>query len=158
MSAFRKALLPTIIARVILYSFAILFGVFLTYVFIILLPVLVFMAFFYLIISWVALKDRIRLLFVLIKVYYYEKRDKVEALRLLNSEIYDNKELLKAEKSEMDTHRLNTRNEADSMRYAKRGENEIRANLGFLTHLHKLLISSMKKEPSSAYEIDLDRY
>lgn len=162
MSNFRKELFPMLIWRTILYLLLAIFligsAIFISIVVIAITPVLIIIAFFYLYLVYLGVYSKYRLLFILYKVYLLEKTDKERALQILDSEIYDCKELLNVEKSEMDTHRLNTRDEADAMRYSKRGEREVRSILGVLERLQRILVASMKKEPSSQYDIDLDKY
>jgi len=162
MSDFRKALLPTIFIRTILYivvtAFVCMTAIILSVFFLQISFVLLILVGFYLFLVYTGLHSKYRLLFILIKLYILERNNKKAALSLLTSEIYDHKELINVEKSEMDVHRLNTRDEADSMRYSKRGERDIRASLGLLLRLQSLLVQQMKKEPTSIYDIDLDKY
>lgn len=162
MSEFRKALLPTLVMRTLLYIIVAILvllaaGV-MTIFFLQITFVLLILVAFYLFLVYTGLASKYRMLYILMKVYIIEKSNKKAALALLDSEIYDHKELLNVEKSEMDVHRLNTRDEADSMRYSKRGERDVRASLGLLTHLQGILVQSMKEDPTSNYDIDLDRY
>ena len=162
MSIFRKTLFPTLIIRLLLYGFMLLFTVFIagvmSYFFLQLSPLLLVLVVFYFYIIWAILADAVKLTFFLLKIFVAEKKQKERVLKLLESEIYDYKELLKTEKSEMDTHRLDTRNEPFAINYSKRGEKEIKIRLKLLTKLHGLLIDAMTKEPSSIYDIDLDSY
>lgn len=162
MSDFRKALLPHLTSRFILYFFILLFVVgstgYIGYIFMQISFVTIFLVVIYPFIMYIALKDKVRFTYFLYRSYRLEKYQKEKALAVIDSEIYDCKSLLNAEKSEMDVHRYNARDEADSMRHSKRGEREIRSNLGFLTRLQKLLVESMKKDPVNIYDIDLDQY
>jgi len=162
MSTFRKTLWPILVSRTLLYAlltmFIVLTTVLMVSVFIRISAILLVLVAFYLYLVYTGLSSKFRLLFLLFRLYLSEKRDKQAALELLDSEIFDLNELLHAEKSEMDVHRLNTRDEADAMRYSKRGERDIRANLGLLKRLQEILVTSMRKEPGSIYDVDLDRY
>ena len=162
MSNFRKTLWPILVSRTLLYAlltlFIVLTTVLMVSVFIRISAILLVLVAFYLYLVYTGLSSKYRLLFLLFQLYLFEKRDKQAALDLLDSEIFDLNELLHAEKSEMDVHRLNARDEADAMRYSKRGERDIRANLGLLKRLQEILVTSMRKEPGSIYDIDLDRY
>ena len=162
MSSFRKELFPVLVWRTMLYLLLSIFligsTIFFSVFLFLITPFLLVLSLFYIYLLYLALYSKYRLLFILYKVYMLEKSNKEAALQVLDSEIYDCKELLNVEKSEMDTHRLNTRDEADAMRYSKRGEREVRQNLGVLERIHKVLVASMRKEPNSTYDIDLDRY
>lgn len=162
MSNFRKTLWPILVSRTLLYAlltlFIVLTTVLMVSVFIRISAILLVLVAFYLYLVYTGLSSKYRLLFLLFQLYLFEKRDKQAALDLLDSEIFDLNELLHAEKSEMDVHRLNARDEADAMRYSKRGERDIRANLGLLKRLQEILVTSMRKEPGSIYDVDLDRY
>jgi len=162
MSSFRKELISVLLWRSTLYLLLSIFfigsTIFFSIMMIAITPFLLVFVLFYLYLLYLALYSKYRLLFILYKLYILEKSNKKAALQILDSEIYDCKELLNVEKSEMDTHRLNARDEADAMRYSKRGEREVRQILGVLERLHKVLVASMRKEPASTYDIDLDRY
>jgi hypothetical protein len=155
-------LLPIVLTRIVAYTLLIFFVLItaaiasaivvqISFVFLILVIWFLYMV-------TIALWSKFRLLFLLMKVYILEKSDKAKALAVIDSEIFDCKEVLHAEKSEMDVHRLNARDEADAIRYSRRGERDIRINLGLLQRLQNILIKSMRKEPASMYDIDLDRY
>jgi hypothetical protein len=162
MTSARKALFPILVVRVLMSGFAIIIllssAIIFGYVLIQITAILLILNAFYLLIVWIALKENVRLSYVIVKAYILEKTNKELSLRLIDSEIYDHNELLNVEKSEMDVHRYNNRDEADVARFSRRGERNIRRNLALLYRVQKILVDAMKQEPSSMYDIDLDKY